>query len=320
MVDSCSGAQPLVIGFKKIYIEITNRCNLSCPFCARSSRPRTSMEAQAFAEVLNRIRGASQFIALHVLGEPLLHPEIEHILALCRQHGLQVNLTTNGTLLGRHRGALLAAPGLRQINFSLHGLAHLERGAAAGHLEEMIDFSLEASRATGPYVSLRLWNLGAASAAAAADSDRAAAAAGWNDWLLARLTAAFAAPLPGEGELRAERGIRLAPRVFLNPEPQFAWPHPDGEDLGGCGHCRGLRDHLAVLADGTVVPCCLDADGRLALGNIFNQSLADILAGPRARRMLEGFGHQRLVEPLCRRCSYRLRFSSPVRAGRLRRE
>jgi len=309
MVGSCPGvgAKSSVIGFKKIYIEITNRCNLACPFCARSSRPQASMEAQAFAEVLTRIHGFTRFIALHVLGEPLLHPEIDRILALSQEYGLQVNLTTNGALLGRHRRTLLTAPALRQINFSLHGLAHLERGAAAAHLEEIIDFSLEASRGGGPYVSLRLWNLGAA------------AGAGWNDWLLARLTAAFAAPLLGEGQLRAERGIPLAPRVFLNPEPQFAWPHPDGPDLGEHGHCRGLRDHLAVLADGTVVPCCLDADGRLALGNIFKQTLADILAGPRARRMLEGFGHQRLVESLCRRCSYRLRFSSPVQAERLRR-
>jgi len=308
------GAKSSVNGFKKIYIEITNRCNLACPFCARSRRPRTSMEAQAFAEVLSRIHGFTRFIALHVLGEPLLHPEIDRILALSQEHGLQVNLTTNGVLLGRHRRTLLAAPSLRQINFSLHGLAHLERRAAAAHLEGIIDFSLEASRGAGPYVSLRLWNLGAASASA--DTD---AAAGWNDWLLARLTAAFAAPLLGKGELRAERGIPLAPRVFLNPEPQFAWPHPDGPDLGEHGHCRGLRDHLAILADGTVVPCCLDAEGRLALGNIFNQSLAGILAGPRVQRMLEGFGHQRLVEPLCRRCSYRLRFSSPVHAGPLRR-
>jgi len=317
MVDSCSGRQLPVIGLKKIYIEITNRCNLACPFCVRSSRTPRSMELQAFAGVLDRIRGAVRFIALHVLGEPLLHPEIEQILALCRKHGLQVNLTTNGTLLGGHRRMLLAAPGLRQINVSLHGLGHLERGAAAAHLEEIIDFSLAASRATGPCVSLRLWNLGAT--APAADSDGGAASADWNDWLLARLTAAFAASLPRGDELRAERGLRLADRVFLNPEPQFAWPHPDGPDLGGYGHCRGLRDHLAVLADGTVAPCCLDADGRLALGNIFTQSLADILSGPRARRMLEGFGHQRLVEPLCRRCSYRLRFASPVRADRTRR-
>ena len=291
-------------GFKKIYIEITNRCNLACPFCAPSSRARTAMDAAAFAEVLRKIQGATRFIALHVLGEPLLHPEFGELLALSREHGLEVNLTTNGTLLARHRPALLTAPALRQINISLHGLGQLEREAAAAHLHEIIDFAREAGRTTRLYLSLRLWNLGAG---------ESGENGGWNTYLLERLTTAFALPALRPDDLRAERGIPLAPRVFLNPEPQFAWPHPSGPDLGGRGYCRGLRDHLAILVDGTVVPCCLDADGVLALGNIFAQSLDDLLAGPRARRMSEGFGHQWLVEPLCRRCSYRRRFASSPR-------
>ena len=292
-------------GFKKIYIEITNRCNLACPFCAQSSRAKTSMDAAAFAEVLRRIHGATRFISLHVLGEPLLHPEFGQLLALSGEQGMQVNLTTNGTLLGRHRHTLLTAPALRQINISLHGLAHLEREAAEAHLREMIDFAQEASRTTRLYISLRLWNLGAGES----QED-----GGWNEWLLERLGSAFALPAIRADALRAERGLPLAPRVFLNPEPQFAWPQLSSPDLGRQGYCRGLRDHLAILVDGTVVPCCLDAEGVLALGNIFSQSLDDILAGPRARRMDEGFGHQWLVEPLCRRCSYRLRFSTTSQA------
>jgi len=288
-------------GFKKIYIEITNRCNLACPFCALSSRAKAFMDAVAFAEVLRRIQGATRFISLHVLGEPLLHPEFGQLLAISGEQGVQVNLTTNGTLLGRHRHTLLTAPALRQINISLHGLAYLERGAATTHLQELIDFSQEASRANRLYISLRLWNLGTG----ASQED-----GGWNEWLLARLSSAFASPVIRADALRAERGIPLAPRVFLNPEPQFAWPQLSTPDFDRQGCCRGLRDHLAILVDGTVVPCCLDAEGVLVLGNIFSQSLGDILAGPRASRMREGFGHQWLVEPLCRRCSYRLRFST----------
>ncbi len=288
-------------GFKKIYIEITNRCNLSCPFCAQSSRAKTFMDVSAFSEVLRRIQGVTRFISLHVLGEPLLHPEFGHLLAISSEQGMQVNLTTNGTLLGRQRHTLLTAPALRQINISLHGLAHLQREAAEAHLREIIDFVQEASRANRLYISLRLWNLGAG------ESQKDG---GWNEGLLERLSSAFARPTLRADTLRAERGLPLAPRIFLNPEPQFAWPHLSSPDLGRQGYCRGLRDHLAILVDGTVVPCCLDAEGVLALGNIFNQSLDDILAGPRARRMSEGFGHQWLVEPLCRRCSYRLRFST----------
>lgn len=292
-------------GFKKIYIEITNRCNLACPFCAQSSRAKTFMAVAVFAEVLRCIQGATRFISLHVLGEPLLHPDIGRLLAISGEQGMQVNLTTNGTLLGRHRHTLLTAPALRQINISLHGLAYLERGAAKAHLQEMIDFAQEASRTTRLYISLRLWNLGAGEAQENGS---------WNEWLLAWLGSAFALPAIRADALRAERGIPLAPRVFLNPEPQFAWPQLSSPDLGRQGYCRGLRDHLAILVDGTVVPCCLDAEGVLALGNIFSQSLGDILAGPRASRMREGFGHQWLVEPLCRRCSYRLRFSTTSQA------
>jgi len=288
------------VGLKKVYIEITNRCNLACPFCAASSRAQAAMPAAAFAEVLRTLTGVTRYISLHVLGEPLLHPEFDRLLALSHEHGMQVNLTTNGTLLGRHRHALRTAPALRQISLSLHGLAQLEQGTAEAHLREIIDFAQEASRATALYISLRLWNLRAG---------ESGENSGWNAWLLQHLTTAFALPPLAIADLRSGRGLPLAARVFLNPEPPFAWPQPAGPDLGGRGYCRGLRDHIAILVDGTVVPCCLDADGRLALGNIFSQSLDDILAGPRARRMREGFGHQHLVEPLCRRCSYRLRFS-----------
>jgi len=292
-----------LIAFKKIYIEITNRCNLSCPFCAQNTRAAQTMEESAFAEVVRGIKGATRFLSLHVLGEPLLHHALGRLLAICGEQGMQVNLTTNGTLLDRHRQTLLTAPALRQINVSLHGLAHLNPEAAQAHLREIIDFSQEASRATGLYVSLRLWNLGAG---------EGAEDGGWNAWLLEQLSHAFGNEELCFATLKPERVIPLAPRVFLNCEPQFAWPRLDTPELGRFGHCHGLRDHLAILADGTVVPCCLDAAGVLALGNIFTQPLADILASPRARRMREGFAHQWLVEPLCRRCAFRQRFASPL--------
>lgn len=300
--------------FKKIYIEVTNRCNLACPFCPGSVRPRQSLTPTAFSRILDDIQAHTDFICLHVLGEPLFHPDLAQLLAHCRDHGLQVNLTTNGTLLAGQQRTLLAAPALRQINISLHSLAGVV--AADQRLAEILAFCHEASRTTRLFLSLRLWNLqaGAAAAADAARADNEALA--WNDRLLAQLTAAFRVPPLRAADLAAARGLALAPRVFLNPEPQFTWPHPSAPDLGGQGSCRGLRDHLAILVDGTVVPCCLDGEGRLALGNIFQSPLAEILAAPRARRMREGFGHQRLVEPLCRRCTYRLRFAPPPSVSR----
>lgn len=286
--------------FKKIYIEVTNCCNLACPFCQRTGRAPAFMRPAVFADILERLQGHTKFIALHVLGEPLLHPDCAQLLAISHHCGFQVNLTTNGTLISRQQTSLLTAPALRQISISLHSLAQMAQRQADLYLEAIVRFAKEASRATPLYISLRLWNL-------QAGADEAMAA--WNDRLLERLTAAFGVPALRGADLKATRGIPLAPRVFLNPELQFSWPHPSAPDGGGQGYCRGLRDHLAILVDGTVIPCCLDAEGGLALGNVLQQPLDAILAGPRAARMREGFGHQRLVEPLCRRCTYRLRFA-----------
>lgn len=287
--------------FKKIYIEITNRCNLACTFCRPTTRPAATMPATMFAELLDRIGGHTQHLCLHVLGEPLLHPALPHLLDLAHAHELRVNLTTNGALLGRHEQDLLAAPALRQISISLHSLSQMEADAAEIALETMLRFSCQAGATGRLWISLRLWNL---------TEGMDGATRVWNDRILARLGEVFSLPDLHAVDLTACRGIALAPRVFLNPEHRFAWPDPLAPEIATHGHCRGLRDHLAILVDGTVVPCCLDGDGVLALGNLLDTPLTDILTSHRARRMSAGFGHQRLIEPLCRRCSYRLRFSA----------
>ncbi|NLX19175.1 MAG: radical SAM protein [Desulfobulbus sp.] len=287
------------VEFKKIYVEITNRCNLGCSFCARSDRPLLDMELNAFAEVLKRLQGHTHDLSLHVLGEPLFHPQIASLLALCHASGMRVNLTTNGTLLNGHRQLLLTAPALHQLNISLHSLNELRADTTRRHLKEIIALVREAIRSTALYISLRFWDM---------DARTSSRDSGKHHWLLDELVTAFTDAAVDISSGLHGRGVLLADRVFLNPEPQFAWPRLSSPEADKYGSCRALRDHLAILVDGTVVACCLDADGHLALGNIFHQSLVEILAGPRARRMREGFAHQWLVEPLCRRCSYRRRF------------
>ncbi|MDH4322198.1 MAG: SPASM domain-containing protein, partial [Desulfobulbaceae bacterium] len=239
-------------------------------------------------------------LSLHVLGEPLLHPELGALLALCRQRRLRVNLTTNGTLLARRQEMLLASPALRQINISLHSLpAQGGEAPMATYLAEVFAFVDRLQAETDIHACLRLWNeeLAEAGKEAVVDDNPIHAAIEKHFALSGRLR-----------EIDAGRGITLAPRVHLSRAERFAWPHPPGPDLGERGICRGLKDHLAVLVDGTVVPCCLDGEGDIALGNILDQSLAEILAAPRAAAMLTAASRQRFEEPLCRRCSFRQRF------------
>ncbi|MCX5863917.1 MAG: SPASM domain-containing protein [Deltaproteobacteria bacterium] len=282
--------------FKKIYLEITNRCNLSCSFCPRSERAKAFMRLEDFRAILGKIKDHTDHLALHVLGEPLLHPELDELLALCQEHGLKVNLTTNGTLLPQRQGLLLASPALRQVNISLHGLAELpDAPALEAALAGVLAFVQEAMR-TPIFISLRLWNLSAAEGN------------GHNQHILNRITDFFALPEPLTGRLAPGHGLTLAPKVFLSQNARFTWPHAPAPDLGDKGTCRGLRDHVAILADGTVVPCCLDAEADIPLGNIHHQSLADICASPRATTIRTGFTQRRLSEPLCRRCTFRQSF------------
>jgi len=284
--------------FKKIYIEITNRCNLACSFCLRSDRAKAFMRPEDFRAILGTIEGYTDYLALHVLGEPLLHPELAEILALCQEHGLKVNLTTNGTLLSQRREFLLASPALRQVNISLHSFSEQDGDPTiSGYLPEILSFIREAE-ATGLLISLRLWNLPPADTTLPSP----------NETILKALEDFFELPGPLADRLTPGHGITLAAKVFLSQNPRFTWPHGPAPDLGDTGTCRGLRDHVAILVDGTVVPCCLDAEADIPLGNIHAQSLAGILSSPRAVAMRTGFSQRRLTESLCRRCTFRQSF------------
>jgi radical SAM protein with 4Fe4S-binding SPASM domain len=293
--------------FKKIYIEITNRCNLSCSFCHKSKRPGDVMSPGAFAGIVSRIRDYTGHLSLHVLGEPMLHPELDQLLDICHRQGLRVNLTTNGTLLARKGAMLLASPALRQINISLHSYAERQADSLTNdYMDGIFAFLGEAIAKTGLFINLRLWNMPRPAEVSSSTP---------NDRILAQLEAFF----PAAGKIAAlpstGRGITLAPRVFLSRSHPFTWPHAPGPDYGSQGFCLGLRDHVAILVDGTVAPCCLDAEADINLGNIHHQTLGEILATPRATAIHQGFSQRRVVEPLCRRCSYRQSFACKAKGG-----
>jgi sulfatase maturation enzyme AslB (radical SAM superfamily) len=285
---------------KKIFLEITTRCNLSCSFCCQSARPKAFMSPATFAVILEKLTGHTEHLCLHVLGEPLLHPDLDQLLELCGSLGFRVNLSTNGTLLPLRQDVLLSRKALRQVNISLQSFEQQDSAPAFDdYLAGVFAFSQAATAATPLFISLRLWNL-----SATADEHTCRR----NEYILKSLERVYNLPSPLVNALTPGHGITLAPRIFLSMAPQFTWPHASSSELGSRGFCHGLKDHVAILVDGTVVPCCLDAEGDMPLGNILCQTMADILAGPRAQSIRQGFARRQLTESLCRRCSYRLRF------------
>lgn len=278
---------------KKAYVEITNVCNLRCAFCPGTLRAPRTMSPEEFALVLDRLRGQVSYVYLHIMGEPLLHPQLGRLLDIAAERAMCVCLTTNGTLLDAQADTLLASSELYRVAVSLHSIE--ENGGdpreARQYLESVWSFAMRAA-AKGVIVALRLWNEGAADKRNGVILDFLREKTGQNDW-----------PEP-----RA-RSFRLAENLYLEREAAFDWPGLDAP-AAPTEFCRALREQIGVLVDGTVVPCCLDHEGDLALGNLFTQELSDILDAPRARAIFDGFSRRRPTEELCRRCGYALRFNN----------
>ena len=273
--------------FAKIYLEISNICNLRCSFCPGTRRTPRAMTETEFSALLPKLRPYSDYLYFHLMGEPLCHPLLGRFLALAGEAGFRVILTTNGTLLRRQQAVLRAAPALHKVNVSLHAFEANDLSVPfSDYLADCIAFGRDCG---GALVCYRLWNAGGADAR--------------NEEIVAALHRA----IPGAWETR-RHGIRLAERVYLQEGEKFDWPDLTAPDGGASVFCYGLRDQLGVLCDGTVVPCCLDHEGDLALGNLFAQELPEILDSPRARAIYEGFSHRNAPEALCRRCGYAARF------------
>jgi radical SAM protein with 4Fe4S-binding SPASM domain len=275
----------------KIYLEITNVCNLDCTFCHKTARAKKLMSAQEFDALLSKLEDKARYLFFHLMGEPTLHPLLPRFIEAARAKGFLPAITTNGSLLSERGEALLASLPYK-ISISLHAPEANAAFAADGYWETCVSFAKEAA-ARGCIIALRLWNLGSG-----AD----------NSHILDFLHASF----PGEWrDIRGGSSQRLAERIFLEWGERFDWPDPalpecpPDTDL----FCYGLRDQIGILVDGTVVPCCLDADANLALGNLFESELDDILASPRAKAIYDGFTRRRACESLCRKCGYARRFS-----------
>jgi radical SAM protein with 4Fe4S-binding SPASM domain len=261
------------------------------------------MDEALFTEILKKIRLHAKYLYFHVMGEPLLHPKLGRFLELCDIFGYQVNLTTNGTLIGEAGETLRSKPALRQVSFSLHSFeANDSPDSLDDYLNRIFAFIHDSQKERPLFISLKLWNSG----------DRRGE--GRNAAILQRIQDEFS--MPEQPEDRATTtGIKITRTVFLNQAEPFSWPDPKNPDLGDRGFCLGLRDQVAILVDGTVVPCCLDGAGVIDLGNIQEKGLQEILNGPRAKALYEGFSQRRIAEPLCRKCSYRKRFDSGTSTG-----
>ena len=274
--------------FQKIYLEISNICNLRCQFCPGTKRKPHAMTEAEFSVLLPKLTSWTDFLYFHLMGEPLCHPLLADFLKIAGDHNFKVILTTNGSLLEKQQTTLLSSPALHKINISLHAFEANDLSISfETYLKQCLTFGKSAEGRK--IIIFRLWNQGGA--------DRR------NEEILTALESVFPKPWVQE-----RKGIRIGNRVYLEYGDKFDWPDLTAVDQGDQVFCHGLRDQIGILCDGTVVPCCLDHDGDLALGNLFDTDLMTILESERAKAIYQGFQQRFAAEELCRKCGYARRF------------
>ena len=281
---------------ERAYVEIGNICNMKCSFCPGTGRAPRRMSTEEFKHVAESLVGIAKQLYLHVMGEPLLHPELSEILSIAGDLGFEVSITTNGTLLSKFGDILIAhSDVIHKVSISLH--AHEANSinlSASEYLDSVISFA-RAFAAKDKNVVLRLWNL---------DTAERCGKNSKNAEILEKLHTEY----PEVWQKRYS-GYRLSYRTFLELDGIFTWPVESEEPPTDIGKCHGLLHQIAILADGTVVPCCLDSEGAIALGNVFRQTMPEILSSALATEIREGFLAGRMVHPVCKTCSYARRFS-----------
>lgn len=281
--------------FKKIYIEITNVCNLSCNFCPKTSRKYGFMEEESFEKIIKKIKGYTEHVYFHLMGEPLLNKNLKRFFEICEENKIRVNVTTNGTLVNQEKDVLINSKSLRQLNISLHSFeANNNDRDFNEYIGGIIDFIKEVSEKTNIICSLRLWNL----------DGKYKGNNNLNVDIFKLLQEEFAFDEDLHEVFKERNSFKLKDRVYISMGEKFKWPSLKEEEIGERAFCYGLRDQIGILVDGTVVPCCLDSEGSIPLGNIFTEDLENIISSHRAQAIYNGFSGRKAVEELCRKCGF----------------
>jgi radical SAM protein with 4Fe4S-binding SPASM domain len=286
--------------YNKVNIEISNICNLQCSFCPPVEREKSLMSLEVFSSIIEQVGPLTDQVTLHLMGDPLVHPKLNEFINVCERYKVPIFLVTNGVLMSAVKEDLLLHSALRQVNFSLHSF-HDNYGDKdpSIYLGKIFKYTERAfSERPELYINYRLWNL-----------DEPLGVGPQNRSMLDRVCEYFDFKFDQNIDVRKNKSVRIKGRLHLHFDTEFTWPALDLPILGERGTCYGLSSHFGVLADGTVVPCCLDKEGKIPLGNVKEQSIESILSNERAQRILKGFKDNKLVESLCQRCQYITRFN-----------
>jgi len=257
------------------------------------------MELDFFDSIVSQVKNHTRDIACHVMGDPMTLSNLYQYLDIIERYDMRALLTTSGYYLKKQGFDRLFHPTIKQINISLNSF---NKNDTSYTLEQYLQpiFGLcreKIERSSDIFINLRLWNL-----------DDELSEREFNEKLFNHLSHYFDIELDID-TIHKDRvkSIRLDYKILLHFDHYFEWPSLDNPYYGD-GSCQGLGSHIAILVSGKVVPCCLDSDGIIELGDLHIKSLDDILQSSRVKSIKDNFDQAIAVEKLCQHCSYKDRF------------
>jgi len=286
--------------FYRIYIELTNICGLRCSFCPTKNLPNTTMDLEFFESIVQQAKAFTNEIACHVFGDPLTLSNLRDYLEIIDKYKMKAILTTSGYFMKKQHYETLFHPAVKQINVSLNAFNKNDTSITfEQYMKPILELCHEKVKQKKElFINLRIWNL-----------DEKMSEKDFNSELFKVLEETFDVRLDLKSlNPKKQKNIRLDNKVLLHFDNYFEWPSLNNENYGH-GTCQGLSSHVAVLASGRVVPCCLDSEGVINLGNLHEKSLHDILYETGTTEMREGFKVGKCTQELCLKCSYKDRFN-----------
>jgi MoaA/NifB/PqqE/SkfB family radical SAM enzyme len=312
----------------KIYFELTNACNFNCDFCpiTISSRRTHFMDFSLYTKGIDDIVRSkiTDTIGFHVLGEPLLYPQIFQALEYAKKHSLRIELTTNGSLLTEECVRNLIRCKLDKLSISLEtsiAMDHESRGSQT-RFEEYFQQVLNAVRIIhreDANLKLEISMMNPISGKYF-DIDRDLKITAKNEAYREKLLSLIRdllpvlSPPPNKRAVESQiRALQLNKPLIIRIDDHTAIYIQMLGDWGNAfaarkiypskiGFCGYALKNIGILNNGEVTICCVDYDGKTSLGNLNDSDLASILMSERACLIRNGFKRLRLVDPHCQRC------------------
>ncbi|WP_139452036.1 radical SAM/SPASM domain-containing protein [Campylobacter armoricus] len=276
--------------FEKIYIELSDICGLKCDFCPTQKAQRKSMSLENFEKICKSVHNHAKLFTFHVLGDPLRILNLKEYLKIALKFNMQIELTSSGFYFDNEKiNLVLNYKNIHQINISLGAFLSQSRVDLSEYFNPILKLIfLHLEKKNNSFINLRLWNL-----------DKNFTPPSENEKIYKFLEQVFKVKIQTQ-----KIKNRLERHIILHQAKLFKWPSLKDEVIREKGYCYALNGQIAILSDGSLVPCCLDAKADMKLGNCFEKDFNELLKSPLYIELKEGFKQGILKAELCKRCNF----------------